>query len=66
VKTPELLLAAVLPELSSAAVVEEVSPVLVDAGADVTPGPVVNADRDPPEYAAQGAGIELVEDLAAA
>ena len=25
----------------------------------------VNADRDPPAYAAQGAGIELVEDLAA-
>lgn len=42
-KTPELLLAVVLPELSSAAVVEEVSPVLVDAGADVTPGPVEKA-----------------------
>ena len=47
-KTPELL-DEVLPELSSAAVVEEESLVLVDAGAEVTPGPVEKPlARSPP------------------
>lgn len=48
-KTPELLLAEVLPELSSAVVVEEESLVLVDADAEVTPGPVEKPlERSPP------------------